>query len=88
MERVRGAFHCVTGLVCAPTGRMWNMYLLDAAVESRLDPNVDPDLVVGGIIYLVLFVYGLLVSQDSMANFLPVNTAEDIASERWLLHCR
>jgi len=35
-------------------------------------------LVVGGIIYLVLFVYGLVVSQDSMANFVPVNTADDI----------
>jgi hypothetical protein len=35
-------------------------------------------LVVGGIIYLVLFVYGLIVGQDSMANFVPVNTADDI----------
>ena len=35
-------------------------------------------LVVGGIIYLVLFIYGLIVGQDSMANFVPVNTADDI----------
>ena len=35
-------------------------------------------LVVGGIIYLVLFLYGLIVGQDSMANFVPVNTADDI----------
>lgn len=35
-------------------------------------------LVVGGIIYLVLFVYGLLVSEDSSANFVPVNTADDV----------
>ena len=35
-------------------------------------------LVVGGVIYLVLFLYGLLVSQDSAANFVPVNTADDI----------
>jgi hypothetical protein len=35
-------------------------------------------LVVGGIIYLVLFVYGLVVSEDSSANFVPVNTADDI----------
>jgi len=35
-------------------------------------------LVVGGIIYLVLFVYGLIVSENSMANFVPVNTADDI----------
>jgi hypothetical protein len=35
-------------------------------------------LVAGGIVYLVLFVYGLLVSQNSIANFVPVNTADDI----------
>jgi len=35
-------------------------------------------LVVGGIIYLALFVYGLVVGQDSMANFVPVNTADDL----------
>ena len=32
----------------------------------------------GGIIYLVLFLYGLLVSQNSAANFVPLNTADDI----------
>jgi hypothetical protein len=35
-------------------------------------------LVFGGAIYLVLFVYGLLVGQDSAANFVPVNVADDI----------
>ena len=35
-------------------------------------------LVFGGIIYLVLFLYGLLVGQDSAANFVPLNTADDI----------
>ncbi|SEP80360.1 DUF4383 domain-containing protein [Microlunatus flavus] len=35
-------------------------------------------LVVGGIIYLVLFVYGLLVPMDSSANFVPVNAADDV----------
>jgi len=35
-------------------------------------------LVVGGIIYLALFLYGLLVGQNSSANFVPVNTADDI----------
>jgi len=35
-------------------------------------------LIGGGIIYLVLFLYGLLVSQNSSANFVPVNTADDI----------
>ncbi|MVA75516.1 DUF4383 domain-containing protein [Auraticoccus sp. F435] len=35
-------------------------------------------LVVGGIIYLVLFLYGLFVPQDSSANFVPLNLADDI----------
>lgn len=34
-------------------------------------------LVVGGAIYLVLFVYGLLIDLDSPANFVPVNTADN-----------
>jgi hypothetical protein len=34
-------------------------------------------LVFGGVIYLVLFVYGLIVGQESAANFVPVNTADD-----------
>jgi hypothetical protein len=33
-------------------------------------------LVFGGAIYLVLFVYGLIVGQESAANFVPVNTAD------------
>jgi hypothetical protein len=35
-------------------------------------------LVIGGAIYLVLFLYGLLIGQESTANFVPVNTADDI----------
>ncbi len=35
-------------------------------------------LVIGGIVYLVLFVYGLLVDDMSSANFIPVNLADDV----------
>ena len=35
-------------------------------------------LIGGGVIYLVLFLYGLLVGQNSQANFVPLNTADDI----------
>lgn len=35
----------------------------------------------GGVIYLVLWIYGLLIDQHSMANFIPINT-----SDNWL-HC-
>ncbi|MEJ7690552.1 MAG: DUF4383 domain-containing protein [Nocardioidaceae bacterium] len=31
----------------------------------------------GGVIYLVLWIYGLLVGQESNANFVPLNTADN-----------
>jgi uncharacterized protein DUF4383 len=34
-------------------------------------------LIGGGAIYLVLWLYGLVVGQDSSANFVPLNTADD-----------
>ena len=34
-------------------------------------------LLVGGAIYLVLWVYGLIVGNDDTANFVPMNTADD-----------
>ena len=34
-------------------------------------------LIGGGVIYLVLWLYGLIVGQDSSANFVPLNTADD-----------
>lgn len=35
-------------------------------------------LVVGGIIYLVLGFYGVFIDQASAANFVPVNTADNV----------
>lgn len=34
-------------------------------------------LLYGGIIYLVLWVYGLLIGHETPANFVPVNTADN-----------
>jgi hypothetical protein len=34
-------------------------------------------LIGGGVIYLVLWIYGLLIDQESSANFVPVNTADN-----------
>ncbi|MCW2877929.1 MAG: hypothetical protein JWQ95_2029 [Sphaerisporangium sp.] len=34
-------------------------------------------LVWGGVIYLLLWIYGLLVGRDSTANFVPLNTADN-----------
>ena len=34
-------------------------------------------LIGGGVIYLLLWIYGLLIDQDSGANFIPINTADN-----------
>ena len=34
-------------------------------------------LIYGGVIYAVLWLYGLLIDQNSAANFVPVNTADN-----------
>jgi arginine exporter protein ArgO len=34
-------------------------------------------LLVGGIVYAVVWIYGLLVGQHSSANFIPLNTADN-----------
>ena len=34
-------------------------------------------LIGGGVVYLVLWLYGLLVDKQSQANFVPLNTADD-----------
>ena len=44
---------------------------------SRSRDTARSFLVGGGVIYLVLWLYGLVVGQNSSANFVPVNTADD-----------
>jgi Domain of unknown function (DUF4383) len=34
-------------------------------------------LIGGGVVYLVLWIYGLVIDQTSNANFVPVNTADN-----------
>jgi hypothetical protein len=34
-------------------------------------------LIGGGVIYLVLWVYGLLIDKEDQVNFIPVNSADD-----------
>ncbi|MHA7141914.1 DUF4383 domain-containing protein [Arthrobacter sp. Sr33] len=46
-------------------------------VLARTYSNAKNYLLIGGIIYLVLWVYGLLIDQDSTANFVPVNSADN-----------
>ena len=35
-------------------------------------------LIGGGVTYLLLFVYGLVTSNESSANFVPLNSADDV----------
>jgi hypothetical protein len=46
------------------------------AMAKRAD-SARTYLIGGGIIYLVLWIYGLVTSDHSSANFVPVNTADD-----------
>ena len=45
---------------------------------SRTASAARTYLMVGGAVYLVLFLYGLLISHDSPANFVPLNSADNI----------
>ena len=44
---------------------------------SKTAPGARRFLLVGGIIYLLLWLYGLVVAQESEANFVPLNNADD-----------
>jgi hypothetical protein len=44
---------------------------------SRQSATARTYLVAGGAIYLVLWIYGLVVGQQSSANFVPLNTADN-----------
>lgn len=46
-------------------------------VAARAATTARTYLVVGGAIYLVLWLYGLVIGHDSSANFVPVNTADN-----------
>lgn len=47
---------------------------LAAALRPHLVPGY---LIVGGVIYGVLTVYGFVIDQSSQANFVPLNTADN-----------
>ena len=56
------------------------MHLLFGVVRlaaARNAVNARRFLIVGGVVYLALWLYGLLIHQQPGANFVPVNTADN-----------
>ena len=50
--------------------------LVGLAMARTLD-GARTFLIGGGLIYLLLWIYGLLIDQDGGANFIPINTADN-----------
>jgi hypothetical protein len=46
-------------------------------VMARTVAGARGFLIGGGVVYLLLWIYGLLIDYDSTANFVPVNTADN-----------
>lgn len=53
------------------------LYGIAGFVLSRRPASARLYLLIGGVIYAVLWIYGLVIDKDSMANFVPLNTADD-----------
>lgn len=46
-------------------------------ILSRTNAQARNFLLYGGVIYLVLWLYGLIIGHDTPANFVPVNSADN-----------
>lgn len=53
------------------------LYGIVGVLAARTAKASRSYLIVGGIIYLVLWIYGLVLHQNSDANFVPLNTADN-----------
>ncbi len=54
------------------------LFGIAGVVASRSLKGARLFLLVGGAVYLVLFLYGILVPHDSGANFVPLNGADNL----------
>jgi hypothetical protein len=46
-------------------------------VMARTAAGATSFLIGGGVVYLVLWIYGLVIDHDSAANFVPLNGADN-----------
>ena len=46
-------------------------------VMARTIPGARNYLIYGGVVYLVLWLYGLVIPHDGAANFVPLNSADN-----------
>ncbi|HEY6745950.1 MAG TPA: DUF4383 domain-containing protein [Mycobacteriales bacterium] len=53
------------------------LFGLAGVLMSRTNEGSRTYLIGGGVIYLVLWLYGLVIDKDSSANFVPINSADD-----------
>ena len=53
------------------------LYGVVGILMSRTAPPARIYLLAGGIVYLALWIYGLVIGHDSAANFVPLNTADN-----------
>jgi hypothetical protein len=53
------------------------LYGVVGLAMARSSANSVIYLIAGGVVYLVLWIYGLAIGMGSSANFVPVNTADN-----------
>ena len=53
------------------------LYGIAGLVLSRSTPAARNYLIWGGVVYLVIWLYGLFIDQQSAANFVPLNSADN-----------
>ncbi|WP_209440623.1 DUF4383 domain-containing protein [Streptomyces mutabilis] len=53
------------------------LFGLAGIAMARAASTARAFLIGGGVIYLILWIYGLIIDHDSAANFVPVNTADN-----------